>query len=307
MSLEALKRVFSKKIWPGFVLILIPIVEFFAMGYKILCAKTAMYRDYALPQWTNWKELFKKGFFARFIQAVWLSPPALIFAVVWFKLKAIQSKVLNMTALQELSRNINLTAFNLTNFSSTPLNASSLNTSFLFNVSNASNLALFQNTSFNFSSIFITNLTQADFTNLMAEFIFIKNLLILFLAFFIVFLIFMPASVLNYAAEEKLSAAFSLTMFRRAFTIKYFKGWLISSVWAAFIMILFVGFTLLLSLANASLPPVLLAIALLCLELFLFWPPAIVYWSLLGEHWPIEVKIETSETTSETSQPGQFY
>ncbi len=88
MSIEALKRPFSAKALPGLLLVIIPIINFFAMGYKMACARTAMSGRYELPQWKNWKQLFAFGAIARSIQAIWFAPAIICFFILYVNAKA---------------------------------------------------------------------------------------------------------------------------------------------------------------------------------------------------------------------------
>ena len=90
MSLIALTRPFRARALPGLLLVLFPIIEFFAMGYKMACASAAMRKIYDLPVWKNWKSLFIFGLGARLIQAIWLTPPAAMFAFIYLKLRVVQ-------------------------------------------------------------------------------------------------------------------------------------------------------------------------------------------------------------------------
>lgn len=89
MSLAALTRPFGLRALSGWLLSVIPIVSFFAMGYKMSCTQSAMSGNYELPRWRNWKELFLKGITARFIQVLWLAPAAIIFVLIYFNLKSV--------------------------------------------------------------------------------------------------------------------------------------------------------------------------------------------------------------------------
>ncbi|MEM2873929.1 MAG: DUF4013 domain-containing protein [Candidatus Nanoarchaeia archaeon] len=97
MSLAAIKRPFSARVLPGLLLVLFPIIEFFAMGYKLVCARTAMSFDYKLPPWKAWKELFVFGAVARVIQALWLTPAIVTLIVLWLKLKSFNAAALQST------------------------------------------------------------------------------------------------------------------------------------------------------------------------------------------------------------------
>lgn len=101
MSLIALKRPFGARALPGLLLTALPIIEFFAMGYKMLCCKTAMSNNYELPLWRNWKSLFLSGLCARLIQAIWLTPAAAVFVMAYFRIQAAQD-LQNLIAISNL-------------------------------------------------------------------------------------------------------------------------------------------------------------------------------------------------------------
>lgn len=83
MSLAAFKRPFGARALPGILLSIIPIIGFFAFGYKLLCARTAMNGDYKLPGWKEWKALFIFGLGGRILQLIYLLPCALSFYFLW--------------------------------------------------------------------------------------------------------------------------------------------------------------------------------------------------------------------------------
>lgn len=84
---EAIKRSFSdwKKFAIGTVLYLIPflnlITGMFGTGYSLLCAKTAMKKNYKLPEWENWGDLFIKGLLAYVIMFLWFIPTFILAAI----------------------------------------------------------------------------------------------------------------------------------------------------------------------------------------------------------------------------------
>jgi hypothetical protein len=96
MSLIALKRPFSARALPGLIIMLVPIIGFFAMGYKMLCCRTAMSQNYELPRWKNWKELFVFGGTARVIQGIWLAPAAIFLFLLFLKFKSITTPDLQL-------------------------------------------------------------------------------------------------------------------------------------------------------------------------------------------------------------------
>lgn len=96
MSLAALRRPFGIRALPGLVIMLIPIIEFFTMGYKMACARTAMSQNYDLPRWRNWKRLFVFGGTARVIQGIWLIPAAIFVLLLFLKLRVTTTPNLQM-------------------------------------------------------------------------------------------------------------------------------------------------------------------------------------------------------------------
>ena len=73
---EAFKRPLQdiKKLLIGIVLCIIPIVNFLAVGYQLFCAKTALKKDYKLPEWQNWGDLFVKGLLSLIIGVIYAIP-----------------------------------------------------------------------------------------------------------------------------------------------------------------------------------------------------------------------------------------
>ncbi len=80
----AIKRPFQdfKKLGIGAVMYMIPIVSiitsFFASGYGLECARTAMKKNYKLPEWADWGNLWVKGFLCSLIRLIYMIPLALI-------------------------------------------------------------------------------------------------------------------------------------------------------------------------------------------------------------------------------------
>jgi len=211
MSLAALRRPFSLRALPGLLIVLIPIIEFFGMGYKMACARMAMSQNYELPKWRkNWKQLFIFGAGARFIQAIWLTPAASVGILLWFKLRA---------------------------------------------------------------------------ATLPQEFFAIRNLLVILLVLLILAAIFAPACILNYVAEARFKAAFSLSVLRRMFSKAYLIGWLITGIYTIIVIAVLFGFFF--SIGNLAQTQSALLIGAIALpgELIIFWLPGITIWTLLGEAW----------------------
>ena len=87
--MEAIRLPFTdfKKLTIGALLWMIPIVNivtgFFAFGYVLTVAKSAMKGRYVLPEWKDWGKLFVKGLLAMVIGIIW-SIPVLIGVLLFF-------------------------------------------------------------------------------------------------------------------------------------------------------------------------------------------------------------------------------
>ena len=84
---EAIKRPFTdfKKLGIGVLIYLVTLIpfigwlaSFFITGYGIECAKTAMKKNYKLPEWTDLGNLWIKGFLYFLIGLIYMIPLALI-------------------------------------------------------------------------------------------------------------------------------------------------------------------------------------------------------------------------------------
>ncbi|MEM7820299.1 MAG: DUF4013 domain-containing protein [Candidatus Aenigmatarchaeota archaeon] len=80
---DAFKRPFQdfKSLVIGIVIMLIPIVNFIGIGYLLNCAKSAVRRDYKLPVWGNWLDLFINGIVALVIGIIYMIPAMIVFAL----------------------------------------------------------------------------------------------------------------------------------------------------------------------------------------------------------------------------------
>lgn len=85
---KAIKRPFSdlKKLGVGALLYMIPFINiitgFFASGYTLSCAKTAMKKDFKLPEWKEWGQLFVKGLLATIIGFIYFIPAMIVGMIV---------------------------------------------------------------------------------------------------------------------------------------------------------------------------------------------------------------------------------
>ncbi|MAG38941.1 hypothetical protein CMO90_02525 [Candidatus Woesearchaeota archaeon] len=88
--IDALKRPFSdfKKLGIGFLFYVIPFVSiitrFFALGYELECARTAMKKQRKLPEWNNFGNLFVRGLLVLVIGIIYFIPLIiLLIAFTW--------------------------------------------------------------------------------------------------------------------------------------------------------------------------------------------------------------------------------
>jgi hypothetical protein len=92
---------------------------------------------------------------------------------------------------------------------------------------------------------------------------------------------FGSASILNYVAEGKISAAFSLNMLKRALSFTYLKGWGFAVIYSIALLSLF--FALIYALGSYA-STILIYLTILVMFVLLFLP-GITIWTLLGEAW----------------------
>ncbi|MFH1065950.1 MAG: DUF4013 domain-containing protein [Nanoarchaeota archaeon] len=71
-----------KKLLIGIVFSILPIINFFAMGYMLETAKRTMKKDPSLPEWTGWGNLFVKGLLSIVIEAIYFIPAAIVSMVI---------------------------------------------------------------------------------------------------------------------------------------------------------------------------------------------------------------------------------
>jgi hypothetical protein len=92
---EAIARPFqdSRKFAIGSLLFMIPFVNiitsFFGYGYLFVCAKTAMRKQFKLPEWERWEDLFVRGLIISIIGTLYFLPALVLWLV--FLLAAIWS------------------------------------------------------------------------------------------------------------------------------------------------------------------------------------------------------------------------
>lgn len=71
-----------KKLLIGILLSIVPVINFFAMGYMLETAKRSMKKDSSLPEWTGWGDLFVKGLLSIVIEAIYFIPAAVVGMVI---------------------------------------------------------------------------------------------------------------------------------------------------------------------------------------------------------------------------------
>ncbi len=78
--IEAIKRPFSdiKKWLIGCVLSIIPIVNFFSLGYQLEVGRLSLKKNRSLPEWEDWGDLFVKGLLWFVLAFVYMLPAAII-------------------------------------------------------------------------------------------------------------------------------------------------------------------------------------------------------------------------------------
>ncbi|MBT3303814.1 DUF4013 domain-containing protein [Candidatus Woesearchaeota archaeon] len=160
---EALKRPFTdfRKLILGILLTIVPIVNFFALGYVLECARTANRQRFKLPEWDQWGEKFVNGFFMVVIGFVYFIPAA-VYAVLAFGTVIIN--VLEGKGIEQL-------------------------------IASSAGLVII--------GVIILLITAYVF----------------------------PSAILSFGFSKKLGKAFNINLvFKRAFTARYFKAWIVGAL-----------------------------------------------------------------------------
>lgn len=63
----------------GSILSIIPIVSFFASGYRYKLYQNGSKGNFTMPEWDDWKNIFIKGFFFSLVKVIYLMPPSILF------------------------------------------------------------------------------------------------------------------------------------------------------------------------------------------------------------------------------------
>ncbi|MCD4666469.1 DUF4013 domain-containing protein [archaeon] len=80
---EAFKRPFTNftKLIIGILLSIVPIVNFFALGYELEAGKTAMKRNFKLPEWNMWGKYFLRGLLYFVITIIYMIPALIVILI----------------------------------------------------------------------------------------------------------------------------------------------------------------------------------------------------------------------------------
>ena len=177
----SIKRPFTdfKKLGIGLLFNILPILNFFAVGYALRCAQLSMKNNFEMPSWDKKDELFKNGLFSFLISFIYGIPFILFSSILFFQA---------------------LIKFNLSE------------------IRNQEYIIQF------FKDAIITNL---------AVFILVSLL-------FILIIYITPSAIMNFVSKNKFSKAFEFsTVFKKAFTSKYFITILLMFLYSFILYFLF--------------------------------------------------------------------
>ena len=98
---EALEKPFTdfRKLLIGVLLSIIPIINWFAVGFEMTCSNVGRIKSKKMPEWKDFGDLFKKGFFNFAIAFIYFIPSVLILVLSAGK---IFLNALNTIPLQQL-------------------------------------------------------------------------------------------------------------------------------------------------------------------------------------------------------------
>ena len=84
----SIKRPFTnlKRLLAGILWSILPILNFFAMGYALRCAKLSMKNNFEMPAWDNKGELFTKGILSFVIEIIYLLPFIILISILFFSI-----------------------------------------------------------------------------------------------------------------------------------------------------------------------------------------------------------------------------
>lgn len=77
-------RDWVKKLLIGCVISIVPILNLLSLGYFLNCLRLGKQGRAELPEWEDWGELFKEGFFALLIIIIYLGIPLILLPILSF-------------------------------------------------------------------------------------------------------------------------------------------------------------------------------------------------------------------------------
>jgi len=191
---NALKRPFTDlvKLVVGIVLSLVPIINFFAWGFMLECTGFGKSKQKdKMPEWKEWPNLLFKGVTAFIVSIIYLLPAIAVFSL-----------------------GIGFTVFSLMGSVFGPMMSGDVMGAIM---QGQITPGIFRNT-------FAQNWPLISSILLTAAPIFLVGSLLSLLGFYLI-----PVALVNYLKKKRVSGAFDLgTVFKKAFTSKYFVVWLAS-------------------------------------------------------------------------------
>lgn len=196
---NAVKRPFTdgSKLLIGILFSLVPVVNFFSMGFILECIGFGKAKKSKLPEWKNWTDLFARGFFGFLISVVYIMPALIVFSI------AVGFAVFTMLA----------------NIMGPMFSAGIIESA----INNQIDPMVFRNAFMNNWPVIFSTLIRST------PFFIAGSLLYLFGAYLT------PVALVNYMKRKNVGSAFDLkTVMKKAFTTKYFVVWSISSLMTLF-------------------------------------------------------------------------
>ena len=97
--INSLKRPFIdlKKLFFGLVFTIIPVLNFFSLGFILQSAKLTLKKKNSLPQWNNFKDLFIDGIYFFIINVIYFIPAMLFLGIFYLIGVGIFSKYLSLS------------------------------------------------------------------------------------------------------------------------------------------------------------------------------------------------------------------
>jgi len=177
----SIKRPFTdfKKLGIGLLFNILPILNFFAVGYALRCSQLSMKNNFEMPSWEKKDELFKNGLFSFLISFIYGMPFILLSLILFFQVLI----KFNLSEIQNKEYSIQF-----------------------------------------FKDTIVNNLTGFILVSLL----------------FILIMYVTPSAIMNFINKNKFSKAFEFsTVFKKAFTRKYFITILLMFLYSFILYFLF--------------------------------------------------------------------